>query len=241
MELVLDIGNSFVKAGLFEGDELKRVERFETANDLKAFVAREKVEGGIFASVIALSASLRHYLVRDLGLAELSAETHLPVQLAYATPETLGIDRIAASVASYQMYPDRSSLAIETGTCLTYDLVTADGVYQGGAISPGFQMRFKAMNAFTGQLPLVAIGNQEPLVLTGTDTRSSLISGVLNGLIHEVDGFINDYRQKHPDLAVVLGGGDTAFFEKHLKNPIFAQPNLVLIGLHEILKCNASS
>lgn len=242
MHLALDFGNSFVKAGLFEEDRLQLVKRFKTEDHegLITFLKNHSIEAGIFASVIELPVDLREFLTHQLALLELTNKTALPVQVAYETPETLGIDRIASVVAARKLQPSRPVLAIDTGTCITYDFVTAEGVYSGGAISPGFQMRFKALNAFTGRLPLVSAPEEKTVALTGLNTETSILSGVCNGIVHEVDGFIAAYRKKNDDLAVVVGGGDTHFFEKNLKNPIFAKSNLVLIGLNEILKFNAS-
>jgi type III pantothenate kinase len=134
------------------------------------------------------------------------------------------------------MFPDNNVLIIQTGTCITYEFVSGEGEYSGGSISPGIDMRLKSMNTFTAKLPLVK--KQEIDYLIGKTTKESILSGVINGCIAEIDGIIDQYRKKFSELKVVAGGGDIFFFDKKLKNRIFATENLVLKGLNEILKFN---
>jgi type III pantothenate kinase len=128
-------------------------------------------------------------------------------------------------------------LVVNAGTCITYDLVDAQGVYRGGSIAPGLQMRFKALPQFTAKLPLIE-AQPMPIDLTGRSTETAIRTGVQWGMVHEVDGFIEAYRRLYPELRVVLAGGDATYFETTLKNSIFAQPNLVLLGLYQILVYN---
>ncbi|MGZ4038048.1 MAG: type III pantothenate kinase, partial [Bacteroidia bacterium] len=149
-----------------------------------------------------------------------------------------GSDRLAASVGAFGLYPGQDTLVVDAGTCVKYNFTNRNNEYLGGAISPGLQMRFKAMHQLTGRLPLV-IPDDQFNKLVGTTTEESLLSGVINGLIHETDGFINDYKKQYPQLKVVFTGGDTSFFVKRLKNSIFADHDLVLKGLNDILIYNS--
>jgi type III pantothenate kinase len=160
----------------------------------------------------------------------------LPVVIDYHTPDTLGTDRIAAVVAAHNLYPDKNILVVETGTCITYDFIDAEGIYRGGSISPGLGLRFSALHNFTDKLPLI-----EPVkdaILIGKSTESSIQSGVINGLIAEVQGIISMYENNYEDLTIILSGGNLDYFDKILKNNIFAVPNIVLTGLNIILDFN---
>ena len=157
----------------------------------------------------------------------------------YKTPKTLGVDRIALASAAIQKYPKKNVLVIDAGTCITFDFISKDKEYLGGAISPGIQMRYKALHNFTAKLPLLDSGELTSFI--GFDTESSIHSGVLNGVCNELDGVINQYSKKFRDLTVVLTGGDTNFLAKQLKSVIFAHPNFVLEGLHTILNYNLAN
>jgi type III pantothenate kinase len=169
---------------------------------------------------------------------ELKSNTPLPLKIQYATPLTLGVDRIADACGAFQLFPNQNNLIIDLGTCINYEFMDSDNNYWGGAISPGVNMRFKSMNTFTAQLPLVeAIGYPE---LIGNSTISCLQSGVMNGILEEMKGIISRLKSKYPELRVILTGGDYRFFENQLKDSIFAAPELVLVGLNRILIHNAS-
>jgi type III pantothenate kinase len=167
---------------------------------------------------------------------ELSALTNIPVTNFYKTPDTLGKDRLAGIVAAHSLYVKENVLVIDAGTCITYDLITTKGEYYGGSISPGLNMRFKALHTFTEKLPLVSLLNFEELI--GTDTNTSILSGVINGLIAETDAIIERYKELYSALKIIICGGDAQFLVDRLKNSIFAVPELVLIGLNEILDYN---
>jgi type III pantothenate kinase len=160
----------------------------------------------------------------------------VPIVNLYATPATLGVDRLAGICGARQLFPFENCLVIDAGTCITYDFLDRDGKYHGGAISPGLQMRFKAVNTFTARLPLVSAIPEPPLI--GNSTESCIQSGIIHGVISELDGIISQYQAKFPDLRVILCGGDTRFFENKLKASIFASPELVLVGLNSILIYN---
>lgn len=162
----------------------------------------------------------------------------LPFCVAYETPETLGSDRIAGVAGAYSLYPAQNCLVINAGTCLTTDFIGKNAVYEGGSISPGINMRFKALNTFTARLPLVE--EKDPVTLTGKSTSEAIKSGVVNGMLAEIKGMIDFYRLVYPDCRIIITGGDSFFFDRNLKADIFAVPELVLIGLNFILEYNVS-
>jgi len=166
----------------------------------------------------------------------LSHTSKTPFKNSYATPDTLGADRIAVVVAAFYEYPRKNVLVIDAGTCITYDIINDYGEYLGGAISPGLQMRYKAMHNQTDALPLLR--PNEILDFVGNTTESSMHSGVINGTVQEVDGVIEQYKQRFKDLTVILTGGDAHFFAKRLKNSIFANSKFLLEGLNYLLEYN---
>ena len=160
----------------------------------------------------------------------------------YKTPDTLGVDRLAAVIGAHKLYPGKSSLVIDAGTCITYDYIDAGGNYFGGSISPGLNMRYKALNYYTGALPLINADEKFDKIY-GDDTRSAILSGVQNGIKYEVFGFVESYRANEPELNILLSGGDSIFFDTLLKNSIFApyvknEPYLVLRGLNAAIQNN---
>jgi len=168
----------------------------------------------------------------------LSHELKLPIEILYKTPQTLGADRIAGSVAASALFEGKNVLKVDFGTCITYDFVNNKQQYLGGAISPGLIMRFKALHNYTAKLPLVDPMQFLHYDLTGTDTTTSILSGVVNGIKEEVTGIIKEYEQRFGNLQVVATGGDAGFFVTLLKSEIFARPYLVLEGLNRILNYN---
>ena len=236
MNLVIDSGNTRIKAATFSADQVETKFTFQSSQDLMLFLKDKNFDCAIVSSV-NISAT---EILATLSAAKkfvLSYTLPLPVKLLYKTPATLGVDRIAAACGAIGLFPANDCLVVDAGTCITYDFVDREKNYHGGAISPGISMRFEAMHTFTKRLPLVAPAVEQ---LIGDSTESSMRSGVMNGVLNEVVGFINGYKQKYPDLRVVLCGGDTAFFENNLKQPIFAAPDLVLSGLNRILNHNAA-
>jgi len=203
---------------------------------------KEFLNGKYFQYVLVSSVSIPAGEVLSWVSAEkklqLTSTLPLPINNRYKTPETLGVDRIAAVCGALEIFPNRNCLVIDAGTAITYDFMDCDKNYWGGAISPGIAMRFKALHTLTERLPL--IGATENFQLTGDSTETSIQSGVLYGVIGEMDGFISKYLNLHPDLGVVLTGGDTFFFENNLKQPIFAARELVLSGLNRILQHHAT-
>jgi type III pantothenate kinase len=239
----LDIGNTAVKYGCFDGPVLLETATGQTAAQVMAAVERLQPQHAIVASVAEPTADWAATLGRRLPGMVLEfnpATTPLPLRNAYATPHTLGADRLAAAVGAAWLRPHQHTLIVDAGTAIKCDLVEGGHTFRGGSIAPGLHMRFRALHTFTGRLPLVEIpaDGAAPLPLTGDDTTSAIRSGVLNGAVAEVNGFIASYQAQYPGLGVVLAGGDAAFFQPRLKGPIFGIPELVLIGLHRILAYN---
>ena len=188
---------------------------------------------GIISSVGEVNPEYMEMLQKRVtNFLELTAKTPLPITIDYKTPETLGKDRVAAAVGAYIQKPGRNLLIIDAGTAITYDFVDADGVYRGGNISPGMTIRFKALHTYTKRLPMLDERGELPEIGYSTDT--AIRAGVISGIVREMDSYITDYKKKHHVLAF-LTGGHSFYFESRLKNSIFADGNLVLKGLNEIL------
>ncbi|WP_276373264.1 type III pantothenate kinase [Chryseolinea sp. H1M3-3] len=236
MNLVLDYGNSFAKVGIFENYDLRSQYTFAHRDELKNFLQNFSADNFILSSVTHEASSILPWVDHIKTKFILTAALPLPVKSLYATPETLGVDRIAGVCGAYQKFPGTNCLVIDAGTCVTYDFLDDKGNYHGGAISPGLKMRLQAMNAFTAKLPLVDVISNPPLI--GTTTETCLQSGAINGMSEEIKGIISLYQQKIVDLKAILCGGDASFFENQLKGPIFAIPELVLSGLNSILIYN---
>jgi type III pantothenate kinase len=182
-----------------------------------------------------MSAGLQEYLEQRFKLILLDETTRLPIMNLYKS-KTLGKDRLAAAVGGHAKFPGEDVLIVNCGTAITYDVVIKEGEYIGGAISPGMQMRFNALHTFTSQLPLLSYS--EINFLTGNNTDDSVLSGVINGMTAEIEGMIAKYKKEYPGIKVILSGGDLNYFDNRLKISIFAVPNIVIYGLHQILVFN---
>lgn len=238
--LAIDIGNTRTKFAVFDNRTILQASSLANeALELNDEIIKDfNVSSLIVSSVNAEAEMLLKLNLIHQPKISLNHTTALPITLAYESPETLGKDRIAAVVGAQYEFPRHNVLVIDAGTCVTYDFLTAEGVYLGGAISPGVQLRLKSMNSYTSKLPLLKwTGDDKPQNI-GRTTITSMLSGVINGLIAEMIGFISNYEKQYKSLKIVLTGGDANFFVKELKNGIFADPNLVLKGLNEILIYN---
>lgn len=238
MNIVVDSGNTYSKIGWFDGEKLIRYTTHLEFPELIRNIREAAPAFLLYSSVSRTREEFEEALGEVMNVIVLTPDTPLPIGKNYDTPQTLGADRIAAAAGANYLYPSEDLLVIDMGTCITYDLIDRDAVFQGGLISPGVRMRFNAMHTFTKRLPLFE-PEQEP-DLIGKSTRQAMQSGVMNGTLAEIEGIIDRYRHKYPSLRVVLCGGDAAFFESSLKPPIFAVPELVLIGLNRILTYNVS-
>jgi type III pantothenate kinase len=180
---------------------------------------------------------LKIELNKQTQLLVFTNETPIPIKNMYESAQTLGSDRLAAAIGGYTLFPNQHVLVIDVGTCIKYNFTTNKNEYIGGGISPGLKMRLKALTTFTSRLPLVEIDENFD-TLIGKNTNDSILSGVIMGCIAEMEGIIERYQLLYPDMKIILTGGDTNFFEKRLKKPIFADQNLILKGLNEILEYN---
>lgn len=237
MNLAIDVGNTLIKAGIFDQGKLITYYSELSETDLHEVIQSQALEYAIISSVGKIKdINLAKYYFKKV--VSLDNTTKLPLTNLYKTPQTLGVDRLAGAVGGSVLFPESNKLVIDAGTCITYDFTNKDNQYLGGGISPGIDIRFKALNTFTEKLPL--INRSQIAVLIGGNTEESILSGVLNGVIEEVNGIINQYKNKYPDLKIIICGGDSSFFESKIKESIFAIPELVLIGLNRILEYNVS-
>ncbi len=241
MNLVIDAGNTNVKLALFDGKELTKKQLIKT-NDLlgfERFIKNYSVycRKLIFSSVGDDTAFLQLLQSYYNTFVIFNSKSRISLQNDYKTPETLGLDRIAAAVGAAGLFPGKDVLVFDAGSCLTWDFVAQGKIYKGGGISPGLNMRLKSLHTFTARLPLVKVRDYSELL--GQDTESSIIAGTYQGMICEIEGIIHRFQQQYPVLKVIFTGGDANYFDKKLKNNIFAHPNLVLQGLNIILDLNA--
>ncbi|MDO5970829.1 type III pantothenate kinase [Flavivirga aquimarina] len=240
MNLIIDVGNSFVKLAIFKNSMLMHKEVVALKLVLKSINILKETHGpkkkAIISSVGKLNKSDVEAIGKSFDVMILDSNVKLPFKNLYATPNTLGVDRIALVCASVDQFPNSNVLIIDSGTCVTYDFVTAKNEYIGGAISPGLRMRYKSLNNLTANLPLLE--SETPKSIIGNSTNASIHSGVVNGLLKEIDGIIEEYNRKYSDLTVILTGGDANFLSKQLKSSIFANSNFLLEGLNYILQFN---
>ena len=242
MNLIIDVGNSFVKLAVFKGEKLMQKENVKLDDALVNIKALKKkyntIEKTIISSVGKLKKTDVQAIAKFFDVLVLDSKTKLPFKNLYKTPETLGVDRIALVCGAVNQFTDKNTLIIDAGTCITYDFVTSDNEYLGGAISPGLRMRYKSLNNLTANLPLLE--SEIPNDIIGNSTDESIHSGVVNGILKEMDGVIDTYKLKYSDLTVILTGGDAKFLSKQLKSSIFANSNFLLEGLNYILKFNTN-
>ncbi len=239
VNLVIDIGNTIAKLAVFDGDEVVEVLRGSnhSLDWLSMLCHKYQIERGIIASVITLSNTIRRQLRSvKFDIMELDYRTPVPIRNFYKTPQTLGMDRLAAVVGANYQCPGRNLLVIDAGTALTYEFIDAEGRYWGGNISPGIYTRFKTLNACCDKLPLIERNGDTPEF--GYDTETAIRSGVIKGMEFEISGYIQLMQKKYPDLLVFLTGGDKFSFDTNLKSVIFADRFLVLKGLNRILNYN---
>ena len=239
MNLAIDIGNTVAKLALFDNGEL--VEVLSSSNhslDCLAMLCQKyPVERAVMESVIKVSRTIRRQLAKiEVPVLELTYRTPVPINNRYRTPETLGMDRLAAVVGANSLMPGKDILVIDAGTAVTYEFIDADANYWGGNISPGIYTRFKALNACCDKLPLIDKEGDD--IDMGYDTETAIRAGVIKGMQYEMMGYIELMRKKYPNLLVFLTGGDRFSFDDSLKSIIFADRFLVLKGLNTILEYN---
>lgn len=236
--ICFDFGNTRLKAAVFEGDQLKEVILVpdDNSSTIEVIVEKFKPRFSILSSVVNHQPAVEEVLGRHTNFHKLSHLTKLPFSTPVGKPETIGADRLALCAAAVYLFPNKNNLAIGLGTCITYNFINNQNQFLGGSISPGLEMRFKAMNQYTALLPLVNMEWNFPLI--GYDTKTNLLSGVAWGMAKEIDGIIDAYREKYGNFNVQLTGGNTLHFAPLLKNMIFADPQLIFKGLYAISEFN---
>ena len=240
--LAINIGNTRTKLALFQHDEIMEKAVFhnqEEEQEICDFITKTKVSNAVVSTTKPISEAVNKAIQSIENVVDVSTDIKLPITMSYKTPETLGDDRIAAVIGARTLEQENELLVITAGTCITFNLLSANNEFVGGGISPGIYMRYLAMNTFTGALPLAP--NDEFNDLVGKSTIESLQSGVRNGIVAEVDGIISQYKLLYPKIKVFITGGDANFFESRTKNRIFANSNLEVIGMNEILKYNITA
>ena len=238
MNLVVDIGNTFIKVAQFDQDNCIRIERFKDQRLFLEYASSLLFNNAIISSV--RSDSFTNEMVNLLPQTMLlTSETQLPIVNLYKTPITLGNDRIANAVGAFAIYPNQNTLVIDLGTCLKFDFINSSNEYLGGSIAPGLRMRSNALHTLTDNLPLIE--DVEINLLIGNDTSSSIRVGVYRGIIAEISNMIGQYERKYDNLNIILTGGDLSSFldiELSQKNSIFADEFHTLKGLNTILNYN---
>ncbi len=239
--LVFDIGNTFFKVAVFEGQNILWTERYRKITEklLSQILIKFKPTAAIISSVQNQIFLWETMLEKQVQTIRFNYQMAKSIHNHYQQPEKLGLDRLAAVVGAHFLYPKNSNLVIDAGTCVTYDLVDARGNYDGGSISPGLKMRFKALKHFTRKLPLIE-AEADFTHQTGKNTREAILSGVQSGLQFEAEGFIKKATEQYQHTNILLTGGDLNFFDTRLKNSIFAayvkpEPYLVLKGLNAVI------
>ena len=241
MNLTIDIGNTRIKCDLFDADAHVKGWVVDEINEalLMTLNVSYPIQGVIVSSVRGDDEALQKVLQKQFErFIILNHHTSLPIKIAYQNAETLGKDRVAALVGAWSIKPHAASLVIDMGTCITFDYLSSEGIFKGGNIAPGWNMRLEAMHGYTHVLPLAK--KEVPEHYLGNNTLEALMGGAYFGIVNEVEGYINKLKLKRPDIHIFLTGGDGIHFEKQIKNCIFAVPNLVPIGLNQILIHNES-
>jgi type III pantothenate kinase len=239
MNLTIDIGNTRVKTAVFQGHKMLFNDSYPLQNFKKSIVKivdNYVIKYAIISSVGNSNEADFEFLSDLVEIHFLSYNTKVQFINKYKTPSSLGVDRIALVSASVDQFPNTNVLVFDVGSCITYDFVNDRKEYFGGAISPGIEMRYNALNTFTANLPKLSTVNEIPAL--GDTTDNAIHLGVLQGVICEIEGVIELFKAKNQKLTIVLTGGDTIFLAKNIKSTIFANPNFLLEGLNSILTYN---
>jgi len=240
MNLILDIGNTSAKAAIYKGHSLVKKERFETFNlaSLKSFIGKSNPDRAIISSVATDSAELIALVKESINnVHHLTWRSEYPFKVRYSTPETLGVDRLAAAAGALLKFVGHDLLVIDAGSAVTFDIVTG-GEYIGGSISPGLTMRLRALHEFTGRLPLAELS--ESFSFPGTSTLDAIAGGVLMGLVFEINEYIRTFEKKHTDFEIILTGGDSEYLKDKINYQFTYMPDIVMDGLNYILEYNAA-
>lgn len=235
MILTVDVGNTRIKAAVFEGSTVVEnfvFEKNELEKKIKKILKKfQNCSDLVVASVGNIEKQSFLAFEKELNIHFLTHEDVFPFSNQYATPKTLGIDRMVLAAGATLQFPKQNRLVIDAGTCITYDFIDEKDNYLGGAISPGLRLRYEALHNFTARLPLLTL--ESPEYYIGNSTKEAIHSGVVNGFVYEIDGFIDEYRANFSNFIIILTGGDADFLAKRLKNTIFANSNFLLESLSQ--------
>ena len=236
--LCFDFGNTRLKVALFQNAKLAEVIVIENdgKGTIESVLKEFEPQKIILSSVINHDPEIETLLASKAKFHKLNHLSNLPFTTPVGRPETIGADRLALAAAAVYFFPKQHNLVIGMGSCITYNFINAEHEFLGGGISPGMEMRMKALNQFTAKLPIVKPDANVPLV--GYDTVTNILSGVVIGMANEIDGFINTYKERYGNFNVHLTGGDLVYLAPHLKNQIFADPELIFKGLYAISEVN---
>jgi type III pantothenate kinase len=234
--IALDIGNTRIKGAVFQDYTLSGFFSADI-NNLAHKINSIAPEVVIISNVSHISEEELSFILKENKLFFIKPTLRFPFNIQYQTPHSLGVDRICLIAAAVSRFPGENNLVIDVGTCITYDFVNRANIYLGGAISPGLRMRLKAMHNFTGKLPLLEPEKIEGFV--GDSTKNSMLSGVLNGILLEINGFIDLYQSQYGKINIIMTGGDNSFFADKVKCPIFASHDFIFKGMLEIYRFNA--
>lgn len=239
--LTVDIGNSRIKISVFDGDAqiFSQVYDALTASEIASIVGNYGVGSAIISSVTGYNYDYVAWLKENVKPAILlSCSVPAPVKNGYGTPETLGMDRLAAVAGAAHLKPGVPLLVVDAGTAITYDYMSADGTYYGGNIAPGASLRLRSLSEHTDRLPLVDMRSHHCAEILGQNTQDAIWNGVVRGIAYEIEGYISYLKERESNLEIFFTGGDAFFFEKYIKSSIFVASNLTAIGLNAILNYN---
>lgn len=233
-----DFGNTRKKCAVFDNATIKEIITIEddSTETIQSLIEQYHPSKSILSSVIDHNVAIEELLTSKTKFHKLSHLSKIPVTSPVGKPETIGTDRLALSVAAIHLYPQKNNLVIGLGTCITYNFINKFHEFMGGGISPGMEMRLKALNYYTAKLPLTTADDNVPLI--GYDTNTNILSGVVIGMAKEIDGFIDAYIEKYGNFNVLLTGGDIVYLASHIKSKIFADPDLIFKGLYAISETN---
>ena len=239
MNLVFDFGNTRQKVAVVHQGEIVHLisEPCVELRHIEDISRQYSIKNAILSSVVHHNKDMEDYLSANYHFIRFSSETPIPIKNNYKSVQSLGSDRLACAVAAQHFFQGEDTLIIQLGSCVTSDFVSKGGVYEGGSISPGFDMRFASLHQFAAKLPLVEYKDID--FITGSSTEDSILSGVINGITAECNYLIDQYKEKYPDLKIILTGGHAKKLENTINTKIFTFPNLVISGLDLILKYNA--
>jgi type III pantothenate kinase len=239
MNLIVDIGNSTTKLSLYRDSKKLLVSRINemSCEELEKVISGQIIKKAIVSSGRELQPFIHDLLFRDIPFVHLlSHKSRLPFKIEYETPETLGTDRIAGVAGAWWSNKPGNIMIIDAGTAITYDFL-AGNIYRGGNISPGINIRFKALNEYTGRLPVVERSTE--FSFPGRNTTDAIRAGVVGGVAYEINEYIRTFKKEHDRVKVIITGGDAEYLMKMISHKISYMPDIVADGLNYILEYNA--